>query len=172
MKQNVTKLLENDSSFQLIQPHNDSPCGLALLDGLVKVFRKRYPAQTKERNAYEIGAKIYYELGFKDGQNECAIIHKANNVNKEDYDFLMKLLSMMGLSYFYTIDIPLIQKEAYKKATNIEPKMPFHPGLNLIQSGKNYIPADKMTELKTIVNTIFDSLNAEYYGIRRKTNTI
>ena len=147
----VIKLLEEDSSFQLIQPHNDSPCGLAFLEGMRKMVRGKYPAQTNERKAYEIAAKIYYELGFKDGQNECANVHMSDNVTKDNYDFIMKLLSLMGMSYMYVMDMPLIQKEV-----NQELKIPFHPGLNLVQNQKCLISSKDLSELKATVNELFE----------------
>lgn len=158
----VTKLLENDSSFQVVPPHTDSFHGLAFLDGTRKMFGRKYAPQTKERAAYESGAKIYYELGFRDGQDECSTVHKANNVDKDDYDFMMKLLSLMGMSYMYVNDFPLIQKEAYRKVTGQEPKMPFHPGLNLVQNEKCHLTNSELTPLREIVNSLWNKKRSNH----------
>ena len=60
----------------------------------------------------------------------------------------------MGLSFTYFEGLPLIQQMACERI-GMEPTLPFHPGLNLVQDGENHIPEDAMNKLRNFVEQLF-----------------
>ena len=148
LRTKLEEYLDKDSSYQLVPHSSNTPHGLSFLH----LFGKG--AQTKKRKAYESGAKIYYEKGFKDGQSDCDNIQNKN-IEKEDYDFLIKLISLMGIRFHYFIGPPQIMIESMRKVeTDI--KVPLNPGLNVIRDKECVIPKRVLDELKQKINAIYE----------------
>lgn len=143
----IKELLENDSSYQYVPNNSDSPHGKAFL----RLFGKG-KAQSRERKIYEEAAKFYYRQGLEDGADNMNHPHNMN-VSEENYDFLMKLLVLMGVSFQY-VNLP------YYNGCFTEKDLPknYHGGLNAVFDGENHIPDSIMNHLKLIVSHLHNRL--------------